>query len=143
MSEIIKIFLFVYIIIKTSCDSNLTLTTDFNISDPKIKINNQDFSMRMDIPMIIFKKQCFSNESKTIEWNGENKVIHFCKENMATQEEEIKNVQENLVEVAEEPKFEPEPEPEPEKETIIEEEYKEKFVMSVSKVKEEMENGEA
>lgn len=68
---------------------------------------------------------------------------HFCKENMATQEEEMKNVQENLVEVAEEPKFEPEPEPEPEKETIIEEEYKEKFVMSVSKVKEEMENGEA
>jgi hypothetical protein len=84
MSEIIKIFLFVYIIIKTSCVSNLTLTTVFNISNPKIKINNQDFSMRMDIPMIIFKNNCYSNESTTIEFNGENKIIYFCKENITS-----------------------------------------------------------
>ena len=92
MSEIIKIFLFLYIIIKTSCDSNKTLTTDFNISNPKIKINNQDFSMRMDIPMIIFKKECYSNESTTIVLNGENKLIYFCKENITSINDQSINI---------------------------------------------------
>ena len=94
MLKILRFFVFLTSIITILCESTIQyLNLTINTKNPLIEINNMSFSIRMDIPMLIFKKECLeSNETKMIELNGVQKNIPLCKENIIN----INNISTNI-----------------------------------------------